>query len=211
MPRPSALAIWSSTRAPTSARITRRPGAFSNASGAGATASGAGSNASGFGSTAIGAGAVANAPGQIMLGTAANIYQAPGITSAASLASQVGVTKFTTTDAQGHLATWAFGPQDIQGLQAGVLGLSQSVYSLGRGVQRGYEGTAVAVALGGASYLPDNKFFSVTGNFGNFRGQYGLAAQAQLRLNEWAVVNAGIGAGLKYGGVAGRAGVTLAW
>ncbi|KAF0121156.1 MAG: Cell surface protein, partial [Methylocystaceae bacterium] len=97
-------------------------------------------------------------------------------------------------------ATSAFGPQDIQGLQAGVLGLSQSVYSLGRGVQRGYEGTAVAVALGGASYLPDNKFFSVTGNFGTFRGQYGLAAQAQLRLNEWAVVNAGIGAGLKYGG-----------
>ena len=163
------------------------------------------------GSTAIGASAVTNAPNQIMLGTAANTYQAPGITSAASLASQVGVTKFTTTDAQGHLATSAFGPQDIAGLQAGVLGLSQSVYDLGRSVQRGYEGTAVAVALGGASYLPDHKWFSVTGNFGTFRGQYGLAAQAQLRVNDWMVVNAGVGAGLKYGGVAGRAGVTLAW
>ena len=159
----------------------------------------------------MGAGATNTANNQIMLGTAANTYQAPGITSAASLASQVGVTKFTTTDAQGHLATSAFGPQDIAGLQAGVLGLSQSVYDLGRSVQRGYEGTAVAVALGGASYLPDHKWFSVTGNFGTFRGQYGLAAQAQMRVNDWMVVNAGIGAGLKYGGVAGRAGVTLAW
>jgi hypothetical protein len=186
-------------------------GVGSNASGFGSTAVGAGASAAFAGSTAIGAGAVANAPGQVMLGTAANTYQAPGITSAASLASQVGPTAFTTTDAAGHLATSNFGPQDIAALQSGVLGLSQSVTDLQGSVRRGYEGTAVAVALGGASYLPENKWFAVTGNFGTFRGQYGLAAQAQLRVNDWMVVNAGVGAGLKHGGVAGRAGVTFAW
>ena len=85
------------------------------------------------------------------------------------------------------------------------------MYDLGRSVKRGYEGTAVAVALGGANFLPDNKRFAVTANFGTFRSQYALAVQGQLRVNDWVVVNGGVGAGFKQGGVAGRAGVTMAW
>ena len=51
----------------------------------------------------------------------------PGITSAASLASQVGPTSFVTTDAGGHLATAGFSPTDISTLNSNVAVLQQGV------------------------------------------------------------------------------------
>jgi hypothetical protein len=189
------------------------------------TALGVGASTAGFvSSTAIGAGAVNTAANQMMFGNDATTYAAPGITSAASLAAQTGPTKFVTSDAGGHLATSPFGPADIAGLASGIAGLNNSVANLNanvaglwqnvgalrQGIQRGYEGTAIAIALAGAA-LPDNKTFAISGNFGTFRGQNAFGAQALVRVNEMLVLNGGIGVGFRQGGVGGRVGAMLAW
>ena len=48
-------------------------------------------------------------------------------------------------------------------------------------------------------------------NWGTFRNQQALAVQGHMRVNDFTIVNAGVGVGLRYGGVTGRAGVTFAW
>jgi hypothetical protein len=91
-----------------------------------------------------------------------------------------------------------------------VAGLQQSVGALQQSIQRSYEGTAIAIALAGSA-LPSDKQFAVSANWGTFRGQNAFSGSAQLRVNEYLVLNAGVGAGLREGGVGGRAGVTVAW
>jgi hypothetical protein len=190
--------------------------------GDGATATGAaGSKNAAFGngasatqsnSTAIGNGATTTRANQIVLGTGTNTLTAPGITSAASLAAQtVGAVNFTTTDQAGNLAQSAFGPRDIATLYSFAAGLSNQVNALQQSVRRAYGGTAVALALGGATALPDNKRFALSGNFGTFRGQTALGVAGQVRINEFVVVNGGVGVGLNGAGVGGRGGVTVAW
>lgn len=179
-------------------------------SGANGTALGTGAVAAFAGSTAIGAGAVTTAPNQMMFGTASNTYVAPGITSAASLAAQSGPTTFVTSDASGHLAVSNFGPQTITNLSNNVASLNQSVASLQNAVQRGFEGTAIAIAMGGTA-LPWDRNFAFTVNWGTFEGQNAAGFLAQWRLHPNVVLNAGVGAGFQRSGVGGRAGLTFAW
>ena len=73
-----------------------------------AVALGTSSSAAFANSTAIGAGAVTTQANQVAIGTAASTYTLPGITSAASLAAQVGPTSVVTTDAAGNLAATPF-------------------------------------------------------------------------------------------------------
>ena len=47
------------------------------------------------------------APNQITVGTTADTYSMPGVTSAASLAAETGPTRFFTSDANGNIATGA--------------------------------------------------------------------------------------------------------
>src|SRR6516162_680003 len=144
------------------------------------------------GSTAIGVNASTTAANQMMLGTATTTYAAPGITSAASLAAQSGPTSFVTSDAAGHLAVTNlnFNPQaitalsaNIGALQQNVGALQQSVGALQRDVQRGFEGAAVALAMGGVT-LPAGKNYAVSFNWGNFAGQNAAALAAQVRITD---------------------------
>jgi hypothetical protein len=176
----------------------------------GGAAFGDGASATFANSSAFGPGAVSMRANQMMFGTASQTYTMPGLTSAASLAAQSGPTRFVTTDLNGNLAATGFGPQDIAGLSANVSSLNQSVADLQHGLQRSYEGTAIAIALGGAA-LPSDKRYAVSVNWGTFRGQNGAGVSALLRLNSNAVFNAGVGAGFAQGGVGGRAGLTFAW
>jgi hypothetical protein len=171
-------------------------GSASVANGVGATAMGQGAVANAAGSTAIGAGAVSTVVNQMVFGTTTTTYQMPGLASAASLASQVGPTNFVTSDGAGHLALSAFGPQTIAALQ--------------NDVRRGFEGTAIAIAMGGTT-LPWDKNFAVSANWGTFAGENAAGFSALLRLNPNWVFNAGVGAGFAHGGVGGRAGLTFAW
>ena len=178
-------------------------GENASANGASALAMGEGASAAGANSVAIGAGAKATVANQFALGTIASTYVMPGVTSAASLAAQNGTTYFATTDVDGHLATSNYGPQDIASLY-------NSVSTLRSDVIRGYEGSAIALAVGGG-VLPDNKKFAISTNWGGYHGTNALGASAYVRLNENFVFNGGVGLGLTKGDVGGRAGVTFTW
>ena len=121
-----------------------------------------------------------------------------------------GPLRFVTTDAAGNLATSAFDPASVTALDGRVGALERTVSGLQGDIRRGYESTAVALAMGGAA-LPDNKRYAVSANWGTFCGENALAATAAFRLNEFAYAHGGIGLGTSRGGVGGRAGVTFAW
>src|SRR5262249_542446 len=101
-------------------------------------------------------------------------------------------------------------PQDITGLKQDITGLKQDITGLKQDMVRSFEGTAVAIALGGSA-LPSDKKFAISTNWGNFRGQNAMSLATQMRLNEVIVLNAGVAAGLQHGGIGSRAGATLAW
>jgi hypothetical protein len=180
------------------------------ATGANATALGPNSSATFANSAAFGTGAIATAANQVAIGTASNTYKLSGITSAASLAAQIGPVSFVTTDAAGNLATANFSPQNIAGLQNNISTLQSNVAILQTQVKQAFEGTAVAIALGGSA-LPADKKFAISTNWGTFRGENALSFGAQMRLNQNVVLNGGAAAGFAQGGVGGRAGLTVAW
>ncbi len=68
---------------------------------------------------------------------------------------------FVTTDANGNLAATSFSPQSINQLSANVSALQQN---LQQGLNQAFEGTAIAIAMGGSA-LPDNKRFAITTNW----------------------------------------------
>ena len=72
-------------------------------------------------------------------------------------------------------------------------------------------GTATAVALSGAMFLP-GKTFNLTGNVGAYRGAVAGAMQFGAVVGDRMAINAGIAKGLNKGGkTAVRAGFTLGW
>jgi len=192
-------------------------GVNATASNTSAVAIGSGATAAFAGSTALGSGAVTSRANQVAVGTVASTYTMRGITTAASLAAQTGPTQVVTTDAAGNLAAASFTPQDISALQSNVGVLQQNVTVLQQNVavlqqqmKQGFEGSAIAIALGGAA-LPSDKRFAISTNWGNFRGQNAVGVGAQFRLTDYAVANVGVGGGFAQGGIGSRAGVTFAW
>ena len=76
---------------------------------------------------------------------------------------------------------------------------------------RASAGTAAAVALSGAMFLP-GKSFNLTGNVGTYRGAHAAALQFGALVSGNVAVNAGIGHGFNKGGkTALRAGFTIGW
>jgi hypothetical protein len=187
------------------------------ATGTNSTALGPNSQALAANSVAIGNGASTSVANQVSIGTASNTYRMSGIASAASLAAQTGPISFVTTDAAGHLATASYSAPDISGLQTNVSTLQGNVAvlqgdvtSLQTQMRQAFEGTAVAIAMGGSA-LPSDKKFAISTNWGTFRGQNAMSLGAQMRLSDYVVLNGGVAAGFAQGGVGGRAGLTVAW
>lgn len=98
----------------------------------------------------------------------------------------------------------------VNNLGAQVGGLWQNMSAVKQGVQRGYEGTAVALAAAPAM-LSQGKKFAIATNWGGFRGQNAFGASALVRVHDNVILNAGIGVGLQYSGVGGRAGALFEW
>jgi trimeric autotransporter adhesin len=74
---------------------------------------------------------------------------------------------------------------------------------------RASAGTAVAIALGGATFLP-GKQFSLSGSVGTYRGAHAAALQVGAMIGENAAINAGVATGFNKGGKIGaRAGFTV--
>ena len=99
---------------------------------------------------------------------------------------------------------------DVSGLQNNVAVLQGSVAILQTQVKQAFEGTAIAIAMGGSA-LPSDKRFAISTNYGNFRGQGAMSIGAQMRLSDYAVANVAVASGFQQGGIGSRVGVTLAW
>jgi hypothetical protein len=82
---------------------------------------------------------------------------------------------------------------------------------IGKVDDRASAGTAAAVALSGAMFLP-GKTFNLTGNVGSYRGAHAAALQFGALVSDHVALNAGISHGFNKGGkTALRAGFTLGW
>jgi hypothetical protein len=76
---------------------------------------------------------------------------------------------------------------------------------------RASAGTAAAVALSGAMFLP-GKTFNLTGNVGSYRGAHAAALQFGALVSDHVALNAGVAHGFNKGGkTAIRAGFTIGW
>ena len=99
----------------------------------------------------------------------------------------------------------------VAALDSRVSTLETNVNNLNYEIRKAYEGTAVAIAMGGAM-LPDNKRFAISGNWGIFSTAKMLSAgMAQFRVSDHFVANVALGAGFARGGVGGRIGGMFAW
>ncbi|TIX51148.1 hypothetical protein E5222_01315 [Alteraurantiacibacter aquimixticola] len=87
--------------------------------------------------------------------------------------------------------------------------LESGVAELRDDIRRGYEGSALAMAMGGA-ILPQGASFAVSGGWGTYRGEHAFSLSGVGRLGNNVYAQGGLGVGER-GGVGGRAGVTLAW
>jgi len=82
---------------------------------------------------------------------------------------------------------------------------------IGKVDDRASAGTAAAVALSGAMFLP-GKTFNLTGNVGSYRGAHAAALQFGALVSDNVAVNAGVAHGFNKGGkTALRAGFTIGW
>lgn len=82
---------------------------------------------------------------------------------------------------------------------------------IGKVDDRASAGTAAAVALSGAMFLP-GKTFNLTGNVGSYRGAHAAALQFGALVGANVAINAGVAHGFNKGGkTALRAGITLGW
>jgi len=103
----SAAAVGDAAKA--TANFSSAFGGHSTAGGPDSTAVGGHSTANFANSMALGAGVSTTTANQIAVGTPTNIYLLPGVTSAASLGSQIGAVSIVTSDSNGHLATMPVG------------------------------------------------------------------------------------------------------
>ena len=224
----NAIAVGSQSQA-TGAAATS-VGTDSRASAVSATALGSGAAATHNGSTAVGKGAQTTEANQVMLGDTSTSVVVAGID--ASTAAQVGPVDVVTVDASGTLgrqrvasaaavqemrvafdhisaisdAQFAALAGDVETLGGRVASVERNLAMLDDKIAAS---TAAAVAMGGAMFLPGQRF-NFTANVATFDGAHAGSFQFGALLNDNVAVNAALGTGLNRNGkTAGRVGVTF--
>jgi len=208
------------------------------ASGTASTALGTAASATAANSVAVGADSSATLANSVAIGTNSTVtavHTGPytvtggsiagtGATSAVSFGTDgaprqlqnvaAGVVSATSTDAVNGSQLYAVASQvsqhtnAITNINQNIVNLYQNQESLSR---KAYEGTAVALASAGGNFLQQNQKFAVTGKFGTFRGQNALGVVAQARVNDNLIAHAGVGGGLRMGGIGASGGLTVGW
>jgi autotransporter adhesin len=193
-----------------------------SASGPDTVAFGHSATASAASAVAIGGDATASAPSSIALGTGSVADQANTVSVGAVGGERriVNVADATgDTDAvnlrQMNAALAALGNNSaaladldsrIDVLEAFAGSVSHDLKRVDR---RAAAGTATAIALSGAMFLP-GKSFNLTGNVGSYRGAWAGAMQVGALVRDNVAVNAGLSRGFNKGGKTGfRAGFTI--
>lgn len=192
-------------------------GSHSLVSADGGTAFGASAQATAANSVAIGANSVADQANTVSVGAAGserrivNVAAGTAATDAVNL-SQLGAVSTNVTTLQTNVialqaADAAFDTR-IDALESAAIGFDED---LDRIDDRASAGTATAVALSGAMFLP-GKTFNLTGNVGTYRGAYAGALQFGALVSNNVALNAGVAHGFNRGGkTALRAGFTVGW
>jgi hypothetical protein len=134
---------------------------------------------------------------------------AAGTLSATSTDAVNGSQLFATNGRVTTLETSVTAIQgDVADLQDAVVVLDNHIDNVD---ERASSGTAVAIAMGGATFLP-NTSFNLTGNVGYYRKAWAGALNLGALVSPNAAVNAGVGFGFNHGGKVGaRAGFTFGW
>lgn len=182
----------------------------------GAVAIGDQASATHANSVAIGAGTATTAANQVNVGgrTISGVGNATlsavstdVVTGQQLFTTNAIVTANTTAITTLQAATAGFDTR-LDALEAVALDFDEG---LDRIDDRASAGTAAAVALSGAMFLP-GKTFNLTGNVGTYRGAHAGALQFGALVGENMAVNAGVAHGFNKGGkTALRAGFTIGW
>lgn len=94
----------------------------------------------------------------------------------------------------------------LNGFGTGLNALTSRV-----GALEDYTAASTAVAMGGAVFLPDQKF-SMTANTAVYDGAYAGSLQMNALVSPNVALNAGVATGFNKGGkTAGRVGITVGW
>ena len=203
-------------------------GAFAKASVADSVAIGSGSIADHANTVSVGSAGKERKIGNVAAGTAptdaVNVSQLQSVTGDVS-AVQSTVTTHTTqittlqtdvTDLETDLAAETTGRIAADTALDGRVGALETITAnlddrFDDVADRADAGTAVAVALSGAMFLP-GKTFNLTGNVGAYRGAVAGALQIGALVSDSVALNAGVADGFNKGGkTALRAGFTFGW
>ena len=184
-------------------------GRHSSATGDNSTVIGTGASDGGFAnSVAIGAGSVNTADNQVSIGggTAATARTLTGVAAGTISATSLDAVNGSQLNATNNRVTALEG--SVGDLQDAVVVLDNNIHNVD---ERASSGTAVAIAMGGATFLP-NTSFNLTGNVGYYRKSWAGALNLGALVSPNAALNAGVGFGLNHGGKVGaRAGFTFGW
>src|SRR6267378_696957 len=155
-------------------------GTFATATGANSSALGNGAQATFDNSTAIGNGATAMRANQQMFGTASNTYTMAGIATAASRAAQAGPTSIVTSDNAGNLATRSLADLGLAS-QSDISALNGRINDVNREARGGIP---LALAASGLQFDTRPGKVSLSGGYGNFKGQSGFAVGLGYAVSE---------------------------
>jgi autotransporter adhesin len=198
-------------------------GDFSTASGLNSSAIGPNATASHSNAAAFGNGATTTRDNQQSFGTASNTYTMAGVTSAASKAARGAPTQLVTSNDSGDLAAYTFdemcavselcggGGGNVTEIKKEVNQLNRRINSLSGRTDKAMEGVAMAFAMAGAPSLLQSETFAMSGNWGTFEGENGLAMNAAFRLGKNTQLNGGVAWGLGENLAGGRLGVRVGW
>jgi YadA-like protein/trimeric autotransporter adhesin len=150
------------------------------ATGANSSALGNGAKATFDNSTAIGNGATATRANQQMFGTASNTYTMAGINTTASRAAQAGPTSIVTSDNAGNLATRSLADLGLAS-QSDISALNGRINDVNREARGGI---ALALAASGLQFDTRPGKVSLSGGYGNFKGQSGFAVGLGYAVSE---------------------------
>ena len=185
-------------------------GTDAHATGANSSALGNGAQATFANSTAIGNGAAATRDNQQMFGTASNTYTMAGINTAASRAAQVGPTSIVTSDTAGNLAARSFADlglasqSDISGINGRLDALNGRINDVNREARGGI---ALALAASGLQFDTRPGKVSLSGGYGNFKGESGFAVGLGYAVSESMRFNAAFTA-VRQGDIGARVGAS---
>ena len=185
-------------------------GIGAHATGADSTATGTGATASGVNSSAFGNGAKATRDNQQMFGTASNTYTMAGINTTASRAALVGPTSIVTSDTAGNLAARSFADlglasqSDISGINGRLDALNGRINDVNREARGGI---ALALAASGLQFDTRPGKVSLSGGYGNFKGESGFAVGLGYAVSESMRFNAALTA-VRQGDIGARVGAS---